>query len=154
PRRQARARDPQVEAHAGRGAHLAARRAESREVRGALQARHPDPGAPARGLGQARTRVENQSARNLSAGLQSYPATTISPPGCRTTATAPAIVLGPEAMRVTMPPVPKPGSRLPLPPYLSKASRSPIPASAFPATTILLSDCTATAKPLSNAPML
>src|SRR5205814_8804922 len=110
PRRQARARDPQVEAHAGRGAHMAPRRAEPREVRGALEARRPDPAALARGPGQARPGIENQGARNLRVGPQSYPATTISPPGCgcRTTAKAPAMVLGPEAARVTMPPVPNP----------------------------------------------
>src|SRR2546423_8913933 len=86
---------------------MAPRRAEPREVRGALEARRSDPAALARGPGQARPGIENQGARNLRIGPQSYPATTISPPGCRRTAKAPAIVLGPEAARVTIP-VPPP----------------------------------------------
>src|SRR5437879_7562891 len=63
----ARARDPPFEAYAGRGAHLAARGAEPSEIRGALQARRPDPGALARELGEARPGAENQRARKLSA---------------------------------------------------------------------------------------
>src|SRR5204862_5872338 len=126
-------------------------------------ARRPDPGAFAREPGQARPGAENQGARNLRLGPQSYPATTISPPGCgcRTTPKAPAILLGPVAVRVTIP-VPPPNplvgsgsvSSEPFALYRSRASRSPRPASAFPATTILLSGCTATAKPLSKALML
>src|SRR5258706_15167892 len=78
------------------------------------------------------------------------------PPGCTSTALADAKVLGPVGEVVTIPPVPKLGSRAPAEVNRNTAALVATPEPVFPDTTILLSGSgdSATEKALSNAPRL